>query len=66
MTFVGMKYQCREAKRNDLMLFGIIKEKARVQHKYHVIAQEQKVKSNFSKKDKTTDRSVVLEIPREL
>ncbi|KAE9049505.1 hypothetical protein PF007_g33140, partial [Phytophthora fragariae] len=52
-----VKYECREAKRNDVTLFGIIKEKARAQHKYHVLAQEQKVKSNYSKKEKPTDRS---------
>ncbi|KAE8886196.1 hypothetical protein PF003_g29916 [Phytophthora fragariae] len=52
-----VKYECREAKRNDFTLFGIIKEKARSQHKYHVLAQEQKVKSNYSKKEKPTDRS---------
>ncbi|OWZ11150.1 hypothetical protein PHMEG_00015873 [Phytophthora megakarya] len=52
-----VKYECREAKRNDFMLFGIIKEKARAQHKYHVLTQEQKVKSNYSKKEKLNDRS---------
>ncbi|OWZ07339.1 hypothetical protein PHMEG_00020277, partial [Phytophthora megakarya] len=39
------KYECREAKRNDFMLFNIIKEKARAQHKYHLMAMEQKPKS---------------------
>eukprot|EP00644_Phytophthora_capsici_P018719 jgi/Phyca11/132571/e_gw1.182.6.1 len=52
-----VKYECREARRNDFTLFGIIKEKARAQHKYHVMAHEQKVKSNFSKKDKANDRN---------
>ncbi|GMF80532.1 unnamed protein product [Phytophthora fragariaefolia] len=28
------KYECKEAKRNGFMLFNIIKEKARAQHKY--------------------------------
>ncbi|KAI9989434.1 hypothetical protein PInf_019717 [Phytophthora infestans] len=50
-----VKYECREARRNDFTLFGIIKEKARAQHKYHVMAHEQKVKSNLSKKDKAND-----------
>ncbi|POM62708.1 hypothetical protein PHPALM_28101 [Phytophthora palmivora] len=38
-----VKYECREAKCNDFMLFGIIKDKARAQHKYYVLAHERKV-----------------------
>ncbi|OWZ16451.1 hypothetical protein PHMEG_0009762 [Phytophthora megakarya] len=43
-------YECREAKRNDFMLFNVIKEKARVQHKYHLLAFEQRSRSTPAKK----------------
>ncbi|POM57619.1 hypothetical protein PHPALM_37844 [Phytophthora palmivora] len=46
-----VKYECREAKRNDSMLFGIIKDKARAQHQYYVLVHERKVKSNLSKNE---------------
>ncbi|OWZ19653.1 hypothetical protein PHMEG_0006059 [Phytophthora megakarya] len=38
-------------KRNDFMLFNIIKEKARAQHKCHLMAMEQKFKSAPSRKN---------------
>lgn len=47
-----VKYECRSAKKNDFELFRIIKERARTQHKYHVLSLEYK-----SKVDKSSDRS---------
>ncbi|ETI57695.1 hypothetical protein F443_00033 [Phytophthora nicotianae P1569] len=45
-----VKYECREVKRNDFVyLFCMVKEKARAQHEYHVLAQEHNVKSSFAK-----------------
>ncbi|KAG1690405.1 hypothetical protein DVH05_028193 [Phytophthora capsici] len=44
------KYECRGIKKNYFMLFNIIKEKARSQHKYHLLAMEQKANSAPSRK----------------
>lgn len=30
-----VKYECREAKRNDFVMFSIIKDRAKAQHKNH-------------------------------
>ncbi|KAG2783597.1 hypothetical protein PC129_g22572 [Phytophthora cactorum] len=57
-----LKYECREAKCNDFALFDIIKEKARAQHKYHVLAQDHKAKLDcFAKKDKSPDGTAIRE-----
>ncbi|KAG6603019.1 uncharacterized protein IUM83_06828 [Phytophthora cinnamomi] len=52
-----VQYRCRSAKKNDFELFRIIKERARTQHKYHVLKMEykQKVEKNSDKKPSTSD-----------
>ncbi|TYZ67289.1 hypothetical protein PybrP1_007226 [[Pythium] brassicae (nom. inval.)] len=51
------KYECREAFRNDFTLFGVIRERASAQHKYHVMTRERKAKSPPLKKDKFLERA---------
>ncbi|KAJ8569507.1 hypothetical protein ON010_g5753 [Phytophthora cinnamomi] len=43
-----VKYECRSARKNDFELFRIIKERARTQHKYHVLSLAYKQKTERS------------------
>ncbi|KAG6622293.1 uncharacterized protein IUM83_09862 [Phytophthora cinnamomi] len=43
-----VKYECRSARKNDFELFRIIKERARTQHKYHVLSLAYKQKTEMS------------------
>ncbi|TYZ58217.1 hypothetical protein PybrP1_006445 [[Pythium] brassicae (nom. inval.)] len=47
-----LKNEYREARRNDFTWFGVIKERARAQPKYHVMTRERKAKAPPLKKDK--------------
>uniref|UniRef100_H3GKF2 Uncharacterized protein n=1 Tax=Phytophthora ramorum TaxID=164328 RepID=H3GKF2_PHYRM len=51
------KFVDQEAKRNDFVLFRVIKEKALAKHKYHVLTRGQKGKLNSDKRDKATTGS---------
>ncbi|KAK1930336.1 hypothetical protein P3T76_014007 [Phytophthora citrophthora] len=61
------KYECREVKKNDFMLFSISKEKARAQHKYHQLALEQKGQATLARKpdsSNTKSKSEKKGLPR--
>ncbi|GMF25826.1 unnamed protein product [Phytophthora fragariaefolia] len=51
-----VQYERRSAKKNDFELFRIIKERARTQHKYHVLNMEYKQKAERSGEKKSPAR----------
>lgn len=57
-----VKYECHSAKKNDFELFRIIKERARTQHKYHVLSLE--YKQNRSERTTRRPRSRTPRTPR--